>query len=213
MGHKFDTDKLISYNDAELDKAAREYIEGLNEFPVAYVSCVNVFNATDPEFLDVWVKGLFGSISDHAKRDDHDLVLKRMMEIIKRYFDEAHAIRQGLRSVQGEGRTARIRAFAEGLRETPPSAGALAVLAFCPTEADIQAIASAFAKKGAGGKHDKHTEPKKAEVRDWWLKWQSEPDMFKNKAAFDEAMFDKTGMKIRTIQEWRKALQSAHTVN
>lgn len=69
-----------------------------------------------------------------------------------------------------------------------------------------------IAKKGGLKKHAKHTEPKKEEVRDWWLKWQTNPKLFKNKTAFDEAMFDKTGMKVRTIQVWRKELQKEHAV-
>lgn len=68
------------------------------------------------------------------------------------------------------------------------------------------------ASSGGKGKHAKHTEPDKAHVRNWWLKWQSDRSLFKNKTAFDEAMADKTGKKERTIQGWRKELQNEHTV-
>lgn len=66
------------------------------------------------------------------------------------------------------------------------------------------------ARKGGKTKHAKHTEPHKAEVRRWWTRWQRESNLYKNKAAFDAALADKTGKTVRTVTKWRIELQNEH---
>lgn len=72
----------------------------------------------------------------------------------------------------------------------------------------IKDARSKEARDKAMSKHASHTAPDKAAVREWWLKWQEEPSLYQTKAAFDEAMSDKTGRKIRTISKWRIELQN-----
>ncbi|MBV2179906.1 MAG: hypothetical protein KUL86_01575 [Castellaniella sp.] len=66
-------------------------------------------------------------------------------------------------------------------------------------------------KSGAQKKHAIHTEPDKTTVREWWDKWQADPSLYKNKAAFDAALSDKTGKTLRTIGKWRLEIQKRYT--
>lgn len=62
-------------------------------------------------------------------------------------------------------------------------------------------------RRGAIAKQEKHIAPKKQEVRDWWLKWQADPSLYKNKTAFDERMADKVEISTRVAAKWRKELE------
>lgn len=70
-----------------------------------------------------------------------------------------------------------------------------------------------MAKKGAESKHAKYTGPDKALVRDCWLEWQRNPDLYRNKVSFDRDMLEKMQAikDIRTITKWRLELQKEHT--
>lgn len=61
-------------------------------------------------------------------------------------------------------------------------------------------------KKGAIARNN-GIEKTKEDVREWWLRWQSEPSMYKNKTAYDVTMSDKTGVGIPTIAKWRKQFE------
>ncbi len=81
-------------------------------------------------------------------------------------------------------------------------------------EGAINIHTSKSARNKAKAKHDKKYGNDKKEVEKWWLEWQNDPGMYKNKTAFDDAMRDKaTGVtSLATITKWRKELQKKHSV-
>lgn len=192
-------------------KWCKQLAQDIREFPDAHTRCLDVFFAVDPQYRSAMGRLLAfvfwrGEASDHDKaflEKGIDRAINQIQELTKQYFDEAEALRLRLTRLRGVGSGAALQKYAEGLQKNPPTACALAVLAFRPSLEMMRGTLSSLSKKGAAAKlANDPRQHAKEDVYRHWQAWQAGTEPYESQAAFARAM----------LAEWSNVLKSQPSI-